>query len=588
MASDAAGSASRRRDRGTRVAKSGAFTFVLHSHLPYARLAGNWPHGEEWIHEAIAETYLPLLVALDDLTDEGLAWSLTLGITPILAEQLADPSVVANFVTYAAERAAWAAEDVDRFARAGEPTLRDLARAEHHWYARAVTDFRDRYQGNLLTGFKRHQDAGRLDIATSAATHGFLPLLSRDSSIHAQLHTGVRAYQRHFNRAPTAVWLPECAYRPSIDTREGRRPGLESFVAAENLRVFFSETHAVEGGHPIGAAGITVSGPYGGRDAVIQERETQPAAEATPTDATTYQPYWVGEAAGQVAVLARNNRTGLQVWSAAYGYPGDGWYREFHKKDPLSGMRYWRVGGREMDLGDKPPYDPGMAEERLRSHVDHYVGLVERLLVEYQAETGRFGVISAAYDTELLGHWWFEGIAWLQGVLRGLAQSESVELSNASRIIADHPPQTVISLPESSWGNNGDYSTWLNDETAWMWSPIHEAERRMEQLVETYPDADGDRRRLLNQAARELLLLQSSDWPFLVTTGQAKEYAIERFESHRERFHRLADLVEPGEPLDVVGRGLLDHLEHQDNPFPGIDYRDWRERQGVAAPAVIG
>ncbi|HYO30058.1 MAG TPA: 1,4-alpha-glucan branching protein domain-containing protein [Thermomicrobiales bacterium] len=562
---------------------TGAFTFVLHSHLPYARMAGMWPHGEEWVHEAIAETYLPLLRAFDELSEEGVPWSLTLGITPILGEQLADPLIAANFRTYAAERAAWAAEDVERFDRSGDATMRDLARHAHHWYARSLTDFRDRSGSDLLAGFRRHQTAGNLDISTSAATHGYLPLLSRDSSVHAQLRTGVRAYERRFGQQPTAIWLPECAYRPAQETPDGRRVGIERFLAEERLRVFFSETHTVEGGRPVGKAAGEAIGPYAG-----QKRYTLvPDAEVYGEGTTTYRPYWVGDALGEVAVLARNNRTGLQVWSAAYGYPGDGAYREFHKKDTASGMRYWGVGGRDVGLGDKPLYNPAVAAERVLSHADHYVRLVEDLLSAYHGATGEPGVISAAYDTELFGHWWFEGVDWLKGVLRGLATSTTVELSTASRIIEQHPPDRLIALPESSWGSNGDHSTWLNDETAWLWPLIHADERRMETLVEANGDAVGDRERLLNQAARELLLLQSSDWPFLITTGQAKEYAIERFTEHHARFERLAGIVERGAPLEGDDLAVLADLEERDNPFPAIDYRDWAPRQGVAPVSPV-
>lgn len=567
------------------MAKLGAFTFVLHSHLPYARQAGMWPHGEEWLHEAIAETYVPLLNALYDLDEEGVPFALTIGITPILAEQLADPLIVDHFVHYAAERAAWAATDVKRFEQAGDAPMRDLARYYHHWYARALTSFQDRFGGDLVGAFRRLQDAGRIEIATCAATHGYLPLLARDSSIHGQLRTGVDAYRVRFGRSPRAIWLPECAYRPAIveDGPGGqplRRPGLESFLAEENLLVFFSETHTVEGGHPVGKAAGEAIGPYG---AVPRRYAVAPSDGEQTEPGTTFRPYWVGDAPGQVAVLGRNNRTGQQVWSAAFGYPGDFAYREFHRKDGVSGMQYWRIGGVGVDLGQKPPYEPERAAERVAENVAHYVHLVEDLLAQYHREHDRVGVISSAYDTELFGHWWFEGVDWLKGVLRALARSDTVELSTASRIVQEHAPDQVMALPESSWGAGGNHFTWMNVDTQWMWPPIHAAERRMEELVANHPSAEGDRHALLSQAARELLLLQSSDWPFLVTTGQAKEYAAQRFTKHVERFNRLADLADqPGEPSDG-DRQFLQKMEERDNPFPGIDYRVFAERQGRPA-----
>ena len=566
----------------------GAFTLVLHSHLPYARQAGMWPHGEEWLHEAIAETYLPLLDALYDLEAEGVDYRLTIGITPVLAEQLADPLIIEHFVHYAAERAAWAAADVSRFEQLGNEPLRDVARYYHHWYARNLTSFQDRYGRDLIGAFRRLQDNGHIEIATSAATHGYLPLLARDSSIYGQVRTGVEAYRRRFGRDPKAIWLPECAYRAAVIEEENgnsvRRPGLESFLAAQGIRVFFSETHTVEGGRPVGKAAGEAIGPYG---SVTRRYAIELTTAEQNEPGTTYRPYWVGDAPGEVAVLGRNNRTGQQVWSGTYGYPGDEWYREFHRKDGVSGMQYWRVGGPEIDLGDKPHYEPKMAAERTRVHAEHYAGLVEELLTTYARESGQFGVIASNYDTELFGHWWFEGVDWLKEVLRRLARSGAVELTTASANIETHPPAQVMVLPESSWGSGGGHFTWLNVDTQWMWPQIHAAELRMESLVAASPNATGDAAAVLNQAARELLLLQSSDWPFLVTTGQAKEYASQRFTEHLERFNQLANMAGRGAELTEEDHALLASLMERDNPFPAIDYRVFAERQGSAAEMSI-
>ncbi|MFT4037375.1 MAG: DUF1957 domain-containing protein [Thermomicrobiales bacterium] len=566
----------------------GSFTFMLHSHLPYARQAGMWPHGEEWVHEAIAETYVPLLNALYDLRDEGVRFHLTIGITPILAEQLADPLIIDHFIGYATERAARAAQDIERFELNGDEQMRNLARFYHHWYGRVLTSFADRYNRDLLGAFRTLQDEGLIEVATCAATHGYLPLLARDSSIHAQLHTGVEAYRKHFGRAPQAIWLPECAYRPAViedeDGQTIRRPGLESFLAEEGLLVFFSETHTVEGGRPVGMAVPGTVGPYGSVARRYASSVTKPEADQQLDPGTSLLPYWVGDAPGQVAVLARHERTGQQVWSAAFGYPGDFVYREFHRKDVESGMQYWRVSGAEIDLGLKEPYDPDHAARQVQSHADHYVNLIADQLREYHEQTGGFGSITASYDTELFGHWWFEGVDWLKAVLRGLAARPAVELSSASGVIENHPPHEVLSLPESSWGAGGSHYTWLNDDTEWMWPLIHGAEERMEQLVSANPNATGDMKTVLNQAARELLLLQSSDWPFLVTTGQAKEYATERFQEHLARYEQLCAIAESGSPTgeDMVFTAAL---RDRDNPFPAVDYTDWAPRQGYAGAA---
>lgn len=563
---------------------NGAFTFVLHSHLPYARQAGMWPHGEEWVHEAIAETYVPLWTALYDLADEGVDYRITISITPILAEQLADPLIVEHFLTYAEERAAWAAADIARFQDAGDEQMAKLAKYFHHWYSRTLTSFRDRFNKDLLGSLKKLQDRGLVEISTSAATHGYLPLLARDSSIYGQIQTGVDTFIKHFGRRPKAIWLPECAYRPAyveqVDGQSVTRPGLESFLAAQDIRVFFSETHTVEGGRPVGKAAGDAVGIYG---AMPRRKLVTPPAEQQQKPGTTYKSYWVGDAPGQTAVLGRNNRTGQQVWSGSFGYPGDEWYREFHRKDGVSGMQYWRVGGPGTDLGSKPPYDPDHAQNRVQDHARHFVSLVDDLLRQYKEETGEYGIIASNYDTELFGHWWFEGVDWLKGVLRGLSELEDVDMTTASTWVNEHGGDDVMILPESSWGMGGNHYTWSNPDTDWMWPLIHAAENRMEELVAANPDAQGDMLRVLNQAARELLLLESSDWPFLVTTGQANEYATQRFNEHVDRFNSLADIAERSGEMAGSEQETLAALEERDNPFSFINYRVFASRQGSAA-----
>jgi 1,4-alpha-glucan branching enzyme len=547
--------------------KAGAFTFVLHSHLPYTRQAGRWPHGEEWIHEAIAETYIPLLDMLHRLRADSVPAHLTVGLTPVLLEQLADADVQRNFVSYAEERIRAAEADRSRWQEAGDGHLTYLAEFYAARYRAALEAFRGPYHQNLPSSFAALQDAGLVEVITCAATHGYLPLLQRDESIELQIRTGVAAHRRHLGRAPTAIWLPECAYRPAYQSEDGRtRPGLETFLARYGLAVFFAETHMIEGGRPVGVAAGEAIGPYG----TVTRRYLVPFTGDFVSVGSTFQPYFVTEP--QVAVLGRENRTGLQVWSADWGYPGDFDYREFHKKDGVSGLQYWRITGARVDLGDKDTYHPDWAAGRVGQHADHFAGLVADLLGAYHEETGRFGVICANYDTELFGHWWFEGIAWLEGVLRRLADSSAIEVTTPSRFIREHPPETVIHLPEGSWGAGGTHFVWDNADTHWMWPLIHEAESRFAAVAGRHSNADEPTSQVLHQAARELLLLQSSDWPFLVTTGQAKEYAVERFRSHLERFNQLVSGVEAGRPDTELARRLWE----RDKVFPDIDFRWFR------------
>ena len=559
--------------------KVGGFTFVLHSHLPYCRNAGRWPHGEEWIHEAASETYIPLLDALYDLKDEGCHFKLTLGITPVLVEQLADPLVIQHLLEFIEDKIQRAESDIARFEKSNEGHLLYLARFYLDRYRRILDSFNERFQRNLITAFKKLQDDEYIEIATSAATHAYLPLLERDSAIYGQLQTGKSCYKKHFGIEPSSVWLPECGYRPAYYAgNPGKsyiKPGLETFLARLGLNCFFAETHAVEGGEPVGKAKEDVIGPYGG----ISRHYVVPLTEhSVPTQRTTYLPYWVQTP--EVAVIGRNNRTSMQVWSAEWGYPGDFNYREFHKKDGISGLQYWKVTGAKVDLGYKDYYDPYWAAKRVEEHSSHYSSLVEELLTSFYQETGKFGIISAAYDTELFGHWWFEGVDWLKQVLRQISNTEFVEPTTATKFIKEHPPEDVLALSEGSWGMGGGNFTWQNADTEWIWPLIRDSSLRMEQLAAKYPQAPADIKKILNQTARELVLLQSSDWPFLITTGQARTYAENRFSDHFKRFQKLADIADSGR-VDKEAQDLCAELWELDKVFPEIDYLSFAEREGL-------
>lgn len=561
----------------------GSFTFVLHSHIPYVRKAGRWPHGEEMLHEAIAESYVPLLNALNDLKNEGVEPRLTIGLTPILLEQIADADVQNHFELYLEERLALAEADLARHEAQGQGHLIYLARWYRDWYANILASFRERYARDLVGAFKKLRDAGNLDILTGAATHGYLPLFERDSTVYGQLKTGIESSRRFLRHAPRGIWVPECGYRPAFMTDSRYTPGIEEFLTDLNLAYFFTDTHVITGGKMVGKVAGDVAGPYGNFPArkYVVHADERPEAKTR----TTMRPYYVQ--AAKVAVFGRDERTGLQVWSAAHGYPGDFIYREFHRKDANSGLQYWRITAANTDLSQKEFYDPYPAFNQVHLHADHFVDIVAQQVRAYYLQTKKHGIVVSAYDTELFGHWWFEGIAWLKEVLRRLAKSAEVELTTAGAYLEAHPPEQVLALPESSWGKGGDHSTWMNPDTEWMWHLIHAAERTMETLVAQHPNANGDLLIVLNQCARELVLLESSDWPFLISTGQAKEYASGRFQQHLARFNHLAAIAlqlhsEPatrGGALADEDRRFLENVMDLDNPFPNIDYRVFAARE---------
>jgi len=510
------------------------FALVLHAHLPYVRAHGMWPFGEETLYEAVAETYLPLLRLLDRLYAEGVEARFTLGITPILAEQLADPRVKEGFSAYAKDRLSRAQGDYQRYQGT---ELEGSARHQVAFWELTLDHFH-RLSSDLLIPFRQAQDRGQVELLTSNATHGYSPLLGYDEALWAQIKTGVATYRRHFAKDPTGYWLPEMAYRPKGPWKppvagppEGLRAGVDELLMRAGIRYTFVDAHLVQGGTPLS--------PYG--EASLGPVESQ---EAT---------YYVHELESGLRVLARNQETTLQVWSADHGYPGEGLYREFHRKDPVSGLRHWRVTHRQADLSAKAPYDPEAAFAKTKEHARHFVGLLVRL-----AEKHPDGVILSPYDAELFGHWWYEGVAWLEEVLRLLGRAGGVRAVTAREAVQG--PAVRSALPEGSWGRGGDHRVWLNEKTLDYWQRVYRAEGAMREEVRR----GNLSHRLLRQAMRELLLLEASDWPFLIDTGQAEAYARERYEGHAEAFFRLLKGVSPEE---------LKALEERDNPFPEADPR---------------
>ncbi|MDQ3099574.1 MAG: DUF1957 domain-containing protein [bacterium] len=560
----------------------GSFIFVLHSHVPYVRKSGKWPHGEEMLYEIIGETYVPLLNALDALYKDGIKPRVSLGLTPILLEQLHDPYMQREFVKYANIRLKAAIKEHQSFKIT---TPEALAASEFYinWYTKIIDDYEHKYDRNLISAFKFFQDNGQLDILTSAATHGYLPLLSRDSAIWGQLKTGIKQYKSYFDRAPSGIWLPECGYRPLAAEN---RAGIESFLDEMNLKYFFTDSHVIESA--IHASGEEKASPkyvpkaswmmYTNAFVLTHStpkssKKRQKPASFTPAgEINTFHPYFVEDS--EVYVFGRDNVTGMQVWSSDWGYPGDFLYREFHKKSKETGIQYWRISNKKQGMKFKDYYDPEAAFARAEEHAEHFTQLVESHLLNYYTQNNKKGVVVSSYDTELFGHWWFEGIHWIEKVMRNFAQKNTISLTSARDYVLEHPQTVALRLPESSWGNGGQHSTWFNDETSPLWTDIHAAESRFESLVAKYPNAKGMQKKLLNQAARELLLLQSSDWPFLITTVQAADYAAKRFKEHVDRFNFVCDTIEEKNDKTVADK-TLEEIFDADNIFKQIDYRDF-------------
>ena len=534
------------------------FVLALHSHLPYVLNHGRWPHGSDWLCEAALDTYLPLLERLEELAGEGTDAPLTIGFTPVLANQLASPTFAREMAAFFAQRLTACDEAPASLATTGDQALLPLVDFWRSRLTRLQTLFR-RIDQDLVSAFRRLQERGRLEIMGSAATHGYLPLLARDESIRLQLAVGQHEHRRLFGVAPKGCWLPECAYRPS----KGRRRGIEQHLADAGFRYFFTDAHLASAGGPLGAYGDI---PLGA-ERFDAERHDDPAKPGRLTKAarSPYHAYRVSRAArGGVAALVRDPRSSMQIWSRHQGYPGDEWYLEFHKIRWPGGLKLWRVSGANVDLGAKRPYEPRAALDRVTGHASHFAHLLESIAQEQRGDGA--GVIVAPFDTELFGHWWFEGADFLAATYRAL-RGKGVRAVMASQHLEAHPPRTALQLAEGSWGANGDHSMWLNDRTAWTW-------KRLAPLEQAFWDAapaalaSAAARPVLAQAARELLLAQSSDWQFIISTGAVVDYAERRFTQHCDDAERLIKALVGDAPESV--EALADELARRDDLFPDV------------------
>ncbi len=546
-----------------------AFSFFLHSHIPWVVRHGRWPHGVEWLCEAAFATYLPLLRAGRRLRARGIGGGLTCSISPILAEQLAHPEFKEEMRLWIEARIRTSAEEAARFDASGESARAGLAGVWEEAYRKAASFLFEELHGDILGGFADLARSGTIELATCGATHGYLPLLARDETIALQVALARRTHEARFGDAPRGMWLPEAAYRPAgwwrspSDGSLTMRAGVEGFLAREEIRYFLVDSALLTGGTPLGISSDRRRHAFT-RDGVVLPPET-------PLD--TRVAYWVSDASGappEVAAFVRDPRTALQVWSRDSGYPGDPAYLEFHKKSEGGGHRYWRVTGADVDLADKVLYVPEEAAARVRAHAEHFVSLV-RATLDGATEDG---ILVAPFDAELFGHWWNEGVDWLEEVLGRLAADPAVRLASLADHLERDPPNAVVRFPEGSWGAGGRHDVWANPEVKWTWRSIHRAEHEVWALVERAQRSTHDAaRRIATAALRQLLVLVSSDWQFLITTGSAVDYATARLELHADAALRLAELgrrVLAGSALAESDLAFVESVEARDDPFPQL------------------
>ncbi|QDE82668.1 glycoside hydrolase family 57 protein [Myxococcus xanthus] len=521
----------------------GSLALVLHAHLPFVRHPEHEDFLEEdWLYEAISETYLPLLQVFDGLAEDGVPFRLAMTLSPTLVSMLRDELLMSRYARRLDLLCELGAREAHR--TRDDATFGPIARFYRDHFESLRRAFHDRYKRDLVSAFRRLQDAGYLDILTCNATHGFLPLMQQvPEAVRAQVTVAANHYRQHFGRDPAGIWLAECGYYP----------GLERLLASERIRYFFVDTHGLTDAVP-----RPLHGPYA---PVFTE-------------------------AG-VAAYARDPESSQQVWSTEHGYPGDPDYREFYRdigwdldldyirpfiqptgERKNTGFKYFRITGK---TNDKRPYDPLAARERASVHAGNFLFNRQRQIEDLASRLGgREPVVVAPYDAELFGHWWFEGPQFLDFLIRKVAYDQKTfRLVTPSDDLRAHPENQVATPPLSSWGAGGYANMWLDGSNDWIYRHLNHCAKQMVELARDFPDAGELQRRALNQAARELLLAQSSDWAFIMKTGTMVEYAQRRTREHILRFQRLHEQLRGGS----LDEGWLCHVEGRDNLYPELDYR---------------
>jgi 1,4-alpha-glucan branching enzyme len=552
----------------------GRFLLCLHSHMPYVLSHGTSPHGTDWLNESAAECYLPLLDALSRLRDQGVHPRWTVNISPILAEQLDDPSFKSGFEDYCQQKIDAAHFDLDRFRREGPLWMEGLAGMWQRFFTRALVQFKHQWGRSITGAFAFFQDEGSIEIITCGATHGYFPLLGTEESIQAQVKLGVESYRRRFGRQPRGIWLPECAYRPGYDWKAPvgdeatwPRKDVDRFLAENGIEYFFVDSHMIRGGEPLGT--------YGAQFPQLAEMFARSKKMFTPPSEarSEYEHYALPSG---VVCFARDPYSTVKVWSGDVGYPGNEYYLEFHKQLYPGRHRYWRISRDKQDLGAKQPYNPWEAYERIGEHAHDFVQLVKHHLAAYRGGSDREGTLVAMYDTELFGHWWWEGPEFLYEVARLMAADPDIDCVSGGDVLDRERARHMIHLPEGSWGEGGYHHIWLNQDNVWTWEKLYPAQKRLRRMAREM--AIGPARRIVEQAARELLLAEASDWQFLISTWAARDYAEIRFADHIERFERLAEMAErvhEGGPLNADDHAFLFECERKDAAFAEIDLEWW-------------
>lgn len=535
----------------------GYISLVLHAHLPFVRHPEEEYFLEEnWLYEAITETYVPLIQVFDRLVRDGVDFRVTMSLTPPLASMLKDQLLQERYVRHLDKLIELAVKEMERTGY--QPEFHGLALMYHHRLTEARDLFVNRYKMDLVSAFKQFQDIGCVEIIGSCATHGFLPLLNvNQSDVSAQINIGVENYIKNFGINPRGFWLPECGYYPGVD----------EFLKKAGVRYFLIDSHGLLHCDPVPRYSV-------------------------------YAPIYCPSG---VAAFARDWESSKQVWSSKEGYPGDPDYREYyrdigHELDfdyikPYihpqgirinTGLKYWRITG---NTDYKQPYVPDWAREKAALHSGNFMYNREKQVEHLSHHMDRKPIIVSPYDAELFGHWWFEGPMWIEFLARKIAYDQNtVKMITPSEYLGEYPTNQVALPSASSWGYKGYSEYWMEGSNDWIYPYLHRAGAQMKMLAGKFSAKISSKRmnickRALNQAARELVLAQSSDWPFIMKTGTMVPYAQRRVKLHLNRFNRIYESLLEGE----VDKEWLSEVESRDNIFWDIDcakyYLDEREQR---------
>ena len=524
----------------------GYLAFVLHAHLPFIRHPEHeFFLEEDWLYEAITETYIPLLDIFESLVRDEVPFRITMSMTPPLVSMLMDDLLQKRYVRHIERLVTLAEKEVDR--TRDDRVFNKLA----HFYLKKFKTIRakyvDIYKRDIVGAFKRISDTGSLEIITCCATHGFLPLLDYNKvAARAQIQIAVDFHKNIFGKPPRGIWIAECGYFP----------GLEDILKGAGIKFFFLDTHGILYGTPRPRYGVF---------------------------APVYTP------AGPAA-FGRDIESSRSVWSQEEGYPGDSNYREFYRDIGYdldmeyirpyinadgtrknTGIKYYSITGK---TSNKKPYDPDTAMRIAKKHAENFMFNRERQVDYLYSILGeRKPILTSPYDAELFGHWWFEGPEWLNFVIRGVAShSKILELIHPPEYLSRHPKCQIISPSLSSWGYKGYAEVWLNGSNDWIYRHLHEASNRMVELANKYINPTPLERASLNQAARELLLAQSSDWAFIMKTGTMVSYANLRTVTHINNFNRIYNDINNGK----LDESWIIEISSRHNIFPDIDYLVYR------------